>query len=77
MGYSSLCCTAESYCLSILNASFIFADREKSKKIAQQRKEKEISSNFYRKEALFRVAIVVAKSGYLGTECLKVRFTWN
>ena len=32
-------------------AQFIFADKENSKKMAWQRKEKKISSNFYVKEA--------------------------
>lgn len=56
--------------------SFIFSDRENSKKMDQQRKKTEISSNLYGKEAHLGVAIV-AKSRYLGTKCFRVRLTWN
>ena len=57
-------------------AQFIFADKEKSKKMAQQRKGKKNLQQFLWEGGPFRVAIIVAKSQYLGTKHFQVKFTW-
>lgn len=46
------------------------------KRISRERKKKSLAISVGRRPIL-GVVIVVAKSGYLGTKCLEVRFTWN